>query len=249
MNWTFAHGDDIGGRAEQQDHHALFHEGNMHLLVLADGMGGLENGAAASRIVIDTAQRHFTADFADDPEQSLGDICQEAHRQITELGEGSAGSTIVALFLHDSEAYWAHVGDSRLYHFSNGNVVFQTRDHTVAELTRGQDGQMAGGINQHELYMCLGGKNTIEPEIDATRLMGEDCFMLCSDGLWNVMTTNDISRQLHQEPRLDPQHQVDALIETARRHGGTGGDNISVILARRDGKSASRGLFKRLFQR
>ena len=154
MPWQFSMASDIGGRSEQQDCLEMLSSdsGDTHLVVVADGMGGHRDGALAARTVIETARRHFNSGRTSDPQTFLQGLCLESHQAISDLGgneQRSPGSTCVLLYLDGPEAYWAHVGDSRLYHFRNGKLLNLTQDHSVAQLMVSQ-GRLTGNRRGHE---------------------------------------------------------------------------------------------------
>ncbi len=246
MAWEFAHGSDIGGRPEQQDSYSILdHMGN-YLLVLADGMGGREHGAMASDTVIETAHTRFYSPHRAHPEQFLKRLCMEAHRKILKLGhnhKASSGSTAIFLYLQGEEAYWAHVGDSRLYHFQNNHLLFHTRDHSLVALQEEND-EFGDSAGNNQLYMCLGGSNDVVPEINASGLNRNDLFLLCSDGFWNEISPDEILQQLALPGTL--QYHTDMLVRTASERGGKNADNISLLVARHQSKKRLPRLLKRM---
>ncbi len=258
MPWQFSMASDIGGRTEQQDcmERLSSDDGHTHLVVVADGMGGHRDGALAARTVIETAKRHFNTGPISDPRTFLEDLCLESHQAISELGgneERSPGSTCVVLYLSGPEAYWAHVGDSRLYHFRNGMLLNRTRDHSVAQLMvaqgRIQETDVAISALQNQLYMRLGGNDNPEPDFGAAEVEADDIFMLCSDGFWACVAPEEVVGSLDKLPieKDDATH----LVEMARERGGPKGDNISLALTRwnADGTQCNRGLFARFLAR
>jgi serine/threonine protein phosphatase PrpC len=251
MAWEFAHSADIGGRAEQQDSYSILHHMGNHLLVLADGMGGREHGAMASDTVIETAHTRFYSPHRAHPEQFLKRLCMEAHRRIVKLSysqNSSSGSTAIFLYLQGNEAYWAHVGDSRLYHFRNGRLLFHTRDHSMMELQDQQEGSEFGSsAESNQLYMCLGGSNDVDPEINATKLDNNDLFLLCSDGFWNEVSPDEILLQMSLPGTL--QYHTDVLVRTASERGGKNADNISLLIARSQFDKRFTKLFKHFFSK
>lgn len=251
MPWEFAHGSDIGGRPEQQDSYSILNHMGTYLLVLADGMGGREHGAMASDTVIETAHTRFYSPHRVHPEQFLKRLCMEAHRKIVKLSrtyDASSGSTAIFLYLQDNEAYWAHVGDSRLYHFQNNHLLFHTRDHSMVALQQQQQG---GGLRDdaetNQLYMCLGGNNDVIPEINAAGLNSSDMFLLCSDGFWGEVSPEEVLQQLALPGSL--QYHTDMLIRTASERGGKNADNISLLIARHQSKKRVPRLLGRMFKK
>lgn len=254
MPWQLSMASDIGGRTEQQDCIDMLSSdgGETHLIIVADGMGGHRDGARAARTVIETARHHFNTGQTSDPQGLLEDLCLESHQAISDLGGNeqlSPGSTCVLLYLNGPEAYWAHVGDSRLYHFRNGELLNRTQDHSVAQLMVAQ-GQMqekdvASNALQNQLYMRLGGDNTPEPDFGATAVEDNELFILCSDGFWSYVEPEEVIACLEKHP-LEEDGAIH-LVNMARERGGSEGDNISLALTRwySDKPRGKRGLLAR----
>lgn len=240
MPWIFAAATDIGGRDEQQDRVGVFTRGrDVHLAVVADGMGGHADGAAAAQAVIDVAQQRLAATGADsEPQQLLTEVCLEAHDAINGIaGEAivlGAGCTCVLLYVDGLEAYWAHVGDGRLYHFRGSNLLTRTQDHSMLELLRERgsfsDDEAAGRALQHQIYMRLGGQNRPEPDFDCLAVEPLDTFVLCSDGFWELVNQNEMQTALLDSG--DTECICERLIALARSRAGQDADNISLVLGR-----------------
>jgi serine/threonine protein phosphatase PrpC len=239
MSWKFSLASDIGGRSEQQDClEMLSSEGDdIHLVVVADGMGGHRDGALAARTVIETAKRRFNSGPVPDPRAFLHELCLESHHGISAFGRNesrSPGSTCVVLYVNGPEAYWAHVGDSRLYHFRNGKLFNRTQDHSVAQLMvaqgRLEESEAARSALQNQLYMRLGGNEIPDPDFGASEVESNDVFMLCSDGFWSSVEPHEVVASM-QELSVDDD-VAGHLVEVARERGGAAGDNISLVLMR-----------------
>jgi len=239
MPWQFSLTSNIGGRSEQQDCLDLLSldGGDSHLVVVADGMGGHRDGALAARTVIETARRRFNAGSISDPRAFLEDLCLQSHQGISALGGNeprSPGSTCVVLYLNGPEAYWAHVGDSRLYHFRKGKLINRTQDHSVAQLMVAQgrlkETDAATSSLQNQLYMRLGGNEAPEPDFGASEVEADDVFMLCSDGFWSHVEPQEVLTSLEGIP-IDNEG-AEHLVAMARERGGATGDNISLALMR-----------------
>lgn len=233
MPWTFEVATDIGSRSEQQDRVEIFHskDGQRHLVVLADGMGGLKNGAQAAQILLDVAAQHF----ADQREVSaytfLQNICLAAHQAIIDLKQatGSAiGTTAVLLYIDNRRAIWAHIGDSRLYHFRDSNLSSCTNDHSLQKLMT-DDGQVdkdstEANAMQNQLYMCLGSEQLPEPDFNSADVQDGDLFLLCSDGLWQTVQTSEMNTSREH-------NGVRSLVNLAKQRNGDRCDNISLTVA------------------
>ena len=239
-HWEVATATDIGGRNEQQDRVSVLasENGAAQLVIVADGMGRSHDGAEAAQRVVDTAARVFHgAGDGRQPRHLLEDVCLGAHEGIVAAGhqdQGPSGSTCALLYLSGSEAYWMHVGDSRLYHFSGDRVCSCTEDHSVAVLlarSRGHTGQPEGdGSGSNQLYMCLGGNNGVIPEFGASAITESDWFMLCTDGFWNRVTAKEAARLVHGPSSLS--EAAVRLVDLARDRGGCAADNITLALVR-----------------
>jgi serine/threonine protein phosphatase PrpC len=147
------------------------------------------------------------------------------------------------LYLRADEAYWTHVGDSRIYHWRDGALLHRTRDHTAAELLRyAAGGSATPEVMGHELYMCLGGRNSLEPDFDSSDVRGGDLFLVCSDGFWKCMESEGLVSGLSAGIASDT---AAGLVARAAASAGDSGDNISIALAYREGSGAG-GLLGRV---
>jgi PPM family protein phosphatase len=235
----------IGDRHEQQDRVALFNApmapGYM-MAVLADGMGGMTGGSMAAQQVIQTAQQNFErfSPLTDTVETMLETIADEAHTVIrlsAMSSEKEPHSTMVVLILTpERSAIWAHVGDSRLYHFSGPNCVERTVDHSYVEsfVREGKLTEMEArnhpmsNVLVNVLGMRSGEISTSIRRHDGLR-PGQS-FLLCSDGLWHYFTDAELGAALAMNP---PRQAAEMLIEKAReRAAGTQADNCSMVIVK-----------------
>ncbi len=230
----------IGDRAEQQDRVRLFahpRRGGIMMAALADGMGGHSGGAMAAEQVLLRAQQNL-ADYApghESPQRLLADTINEAHtviRLTRFTSEKDPHSTAVLFLLEHGKAWWAHCGDSRLYHFRGAKPVSRTRDHSlVGELMRKGRLDEAGSLihpQRNVLLSCLG--DTAAPHIEhgsAETLAAGDAFLLCSDGLWAYFTDFELASTIAKQA---PREAASTLIRLARERGAGEGDNISLAV-------------------
>jgi len=237
MAWRFGTASVIGGRDEQQDRVDIIAspDGEGYLMVVADGMGGYHGGALAAQAVVDAAKHFFETASVADPLDSLGKLCAQSHQAVMDVdvqGTQPPGSTCVLLYLSADEAYWAHVGDSRLYHFRNGELLTRTLDHSMVQLlvSRGEmaEAEMANSPLHNQLYMRLGGKQQPNPEFGAAEAQQGDLFMLCSDGFWESIDPEEVGAVMAKN---DLEAAGERLVQLARERGGDDGDNITVAMA------------------
>ena len=196
---------------------------------VADGMGGHEGGEFASELAIQAFDRFITDLPSDLSHEALsGEIknwVNETHALITNKGvelpqyEGM-GTTFVGMFSYEESIYMVNIGDSRLYRYRGGILKQLSSDHSMRELT----GDMTTPSNV--IYNSLGaGTSAFADFTELTgQLLDEDLFLICSDGLSDMLTDDQIEEVLHQEPTAIN------LIEAAKAAGGR--DNVSVVLLR-----------------
>ena len=235
MRWEVASTERIGGRLEQQDGVACFLSADREdsLLVLGDGMGGHSGGRMASQRLLEVAERKWQSRRAcENAGQFLEDLCQEAHDELNLVGahlDLEPHSTMVALLIQEMHGYWVHVGDSRLYHFRANALVDRTKDHSLLRLLvdAGEVGEedVANHPNQNLLLRSIGGDTRPKATHGSAALQRDDGFLLCSDGLWQVITVNEMAAAL-AAPALN--ESLNQLADLAVARGGTNGDNVSV---------------------
>jgi serine/threonine protein phosphatase PrpC len=232
----------IGDRSEQQDRVGLFaHPGRKGTLlaVLADGMGGHTGGALAAQQVVHSAKTNFETGSlaASDIRATLTASINDAHDgiKLTRLSsETDPHSTACLLILQPGRVDWAHCGDSRIYHFRDGQLLSRTWDHShvmnlvkMGYLTEEQAEQHP---QKNLLISCLGEEEP--PQVDCTEsapLADGDCFLLCSDGLWAYFADEELGRVLKDFP---VRQAAEILINTARDRANGRGDNCSLAIVR-----------------
>jgi PPM family protein phosphatase len=234
---------DIGrARSENQDACGAFcdAQGN-RLFVVADGMGGHQGGATASRICVQTLGRTFETAAAP-LRQRLHDGIVDASDAIHAAAEedpslGEMGTTVVALTLGtDGDAWVAWVGDSRMYRLRAGAIERLTEDHSIiAELVRRsiiRPEEAASHPRRSELLRCIGPSTQLEVDLKRVDVADGDRFLLCSDGLWGHVGDSEIASIVSSET---PERAVTRLVELANQRGGL--DNITVQIAALSGTS------------
>lgn len=242
MKYQLASHSLAGGRATNQDRIVSAERDNAVLLVLADGLGGHEGGALAAEILTQTAQHAFEAvrqKTITKPSAFLALTIMQAHKAIFARGQAqeppiSPRTTCVLCLVQNGYAYWAHVGDSRLYHFRNGQVLSRTLDHTVTEQLH-LDGLLSEEeMNRHpekaRLLKAVGGPNTPAVSLgEETPLQRGDVLLLCTDGLWEAFSAETLLGYL-KYPSLD--EGVEEMLLAAEQRMKERADNLSAICLR-----------------
>jgi len=187
----------IGHREENQDRVAIADADGTVLLAVVDGMGGHADGARAAEVAIRTMLGEFWEASRPlfDPEGFLHLTVGRAHDAVVALGQGlppeiRPRATCAICLVQGQSAFWAHVGDSRVYHLRAGKVFERTRDHSHVELLlrtgRITERQAQGHPMRNYVECCIGG-DPVLPEMTLSgrrALQPNDVLMLCSDGLW-----------------------------------------------------------------
>lgn len=212
------------------------------LYIIADGMGGHQFGEVASNAAIRTVAGYVLRKFhsylfqikTDTMDESFQEIMlaavSEAQRAIQREAPGS-GTTLTAALVLGQQITVAHVGDSRAYFvYPDGRIEAITRDHSLVQRL-----QELGHISPEEaenyphrnvLYRALGQGEILEPDIFTVAFPQPASLMICSDGLWGVVSEQDLVRSINEAPNL--QRACQNLVTAANTAGGP--DNISVVL-------------------
>jgi len=242
MRFTIFQESLKGSRKVNQDRLAYTYSRETLLLVLADGMGGHAGGEIAAQIAV----RLFIECFQQEakpalknPLKFLQDTMQRAHQALGSYANQfsmleTPRTTCVACIVQANYAYWAHVGDSRLYLFRQGGLIGQTKDHSKVQYLVDQGiigaDEVADHPDRNKIFSCLGG--VVDPVIDLSRRMPlriGDLIVLCTDGLWSVYPQQEIARALTGTPILK---SAPVLMREAEARGGSDGDNLSLIVVR-----------------
>lgn len=192
---------DIGGRPYNEDRTGFRRTDGAHLCaVLADGLGGHGGGEIASEETVKLILSGWQGTAA--PGELCG-LVQEAHRKVLSLQTPACGmkTTVVVLSVEPGWVRWAHVGDSRLYHFANGALVFQTRDHSVSQAAVMMGQITPEEIRFHEdrsrLFRALGQEGGLSVDVHEEKLSaGLHAFLLCTDGFWEYVYEDEMEREL-----------------------------------------------------
>jgi protein phosphatase len=247
MKWT-AFGATDPGKKRANNEDALFLNDQLGLYAVADGIGGSEGGEVASRIAVETlaeampdllGEKDRTPPKArvctDAPSLSaLKEAFTLANRAIDQQrsqdpGLANMGTTLTTLLLRDKQAFIAHIGDSRAYLFRAGKLLQLTADHSfVAEQVRAGTftlEQARSSPYRHMITRALGIAGDAKADLTNHALQEDDRFLLCTDGLTEMVADADIGRALATS---SPQEAVQKLLAAANERGGV--DNITAVV-------------------
>lgn len=214
------------------------------LCVVADGMGGHKHGEIASGVAARTAARtlitkiyaHLLEINPDPMEESLQETIDktinDVQKTVIRYAPGG-GTTLTLALLMGEQVTIAHVGDSRAYFiYPDGRIQRLTKDHSLVQrmidLEEITEAEAQNHPQRNVLLKAIGQTDLIRPDLTTHQIPRTGHLMLCSDGLWGVVSETEIYRIVSSEQ--DPAIACKNMVEAANRYGGP--DNISIVLVK-----------------
>ncbi|MCG8068141.1 MAG: protein phosphatase 2C domain-containing protein [Candidatus Thiodiazotropha taylori] len=244
MKYETAQCSLIGNRSMNQDRCLVMEAPDAILLALADGMGGHPKGEMAAQILMDNARKAFLTSRKpiSNPRFFLSGLMEMSHQQITAFGDRQEPpieprTTGVLCLVQEDCAYWAHIGDSRLYIMRDGVIHLRTDDHSYVEHLRQQGLISAAQVHTHKfrnyVTRCLGG-NSNRPVAELSGphdLKKGDVVLLCSDGFWGPLPERPMVDSLYKNnaPLLN---NISDLAKQAETKSNPESDNVTVVALR-----------------
>jgi PPM family protein phosphatase len=238
----FAEASLTGNREENQDRAAVAAVEGAAMLVVMDGMGGHAYGARAAEVGCKAMLELFRAEAKPlfDPLGFLHLALGRAHAAVVAIGTKLAidlrpRATCAVCLVQREEAWWAHIGDSRVYHLRSGAVIARTRDHSHVEqlLREGsiREEEIPGHPMRNFVECCLGGEAVL-PEMTISRrqpLEDGDVLMVCTDGVWSNLKDAEIARFMKPNGKGNGSSRsaLDTLVERAVAASAPHSDNAS----------------------
>jgi len=240
------------GRARSNNEDSVATDDGVYLAVLADGMGGYNAGEVASNMATSFIRtelgrwlREASSQASDAEVRRAMDICVDnANRAIFNAANSNPqyagmGTTLVVAVFRDNRVLLGHVGDSRCYRLRQGQLQQITRDHSLLQeqIDAGliTPEQAAFSANKNLVTRAVGVEDTVLLETHQHDVQTGDLFLMCSDGLSDMLDDEGISQVLKAHDSLETGTR--ALIDAANDAGGK--DNISVILGRASGGASA----------
>jgi len=238
------------GMVRPHNEDSVFADSDAGLVVLADGMGGYNAGEVASGIAVSVVSSGLMPELSSGRELSKVDIqtglthaalllqqqIAAANKGIYEAAQtrpecAGMGTTIVAALFHGNRVSIGHIGDSRCYRLRGEKFEQLTHDHSLLQeqIDAGQltPEQAKYSLNKNLVTRALGIEAIVPPDITEYRLEANDIYLLCSDGLTDMVEVNVLHNVVNQK-RADLAKAAADLVDLANENGGR--DNISVIL-------------------
>lgn len=235
-----------GHRQENQDRVEIFPHAECALIVVVDGMGGHAEGAKASEMTVSCLKQRFASAGRPvfDPQGFLTAALALAHEKVVDLGDSIAlehrpRATCAVCLVQDSYAYWAHIGDSRIYQIRNSAILERSRDHSHVELLLREGLIEEQEVKNHPMRnfveCCLGGDQPV-PDMSISarkRLAPGDVLLVCTDGLWSGVDDSQLVALADQKRPLETTLQE--LAESAVAANAPHSDNTSAAVLRWNG--------------
>lgn len=210
--------------------------------VLADGMGGHQAGEVASKETVERLCVLFQERF--DPsntnlahaEKCIKEIIQEVNTEIYQMSRENLelrgmGTTLCCILVHPEGLIYGHVGDSRIYRFRHGELEQLTQDHSLLRelIDLGQISEQQAGdfLYKNIITKAIGTEAYVEPTIAHSALEGGDMILMCTDGLSDLVSFEEIQDVM---AKTSEGNIVQLLVKKAKQRGGY--DNITVILVK-----------------
>jgi protein phosphatase len=245
LNWISAARTHVG-HVRKLNEDAYLELPERGLWVIADGMGGHSAGDMASAMVVDSLRGIDNPGSLEELAEGVRRTLQNVNRRLTKeaarRGKQIIGCTVAALLIHDNRAICLWAGDSRIFLFRDKRLHQLTRDHNQIEelvaqgrISREEAEKMPG---TNAITRAVGVMERLELDSLSRDIVDGDTFLLCSDGLYNEVSTQDIERIMEMD---NCQGAADRLLDCALQ--GRAKDNISVIVVRVEDDQATRTLF------
>ena len=234
------------GNVRQYNEDSIALDPDNGLAILADGMGGHRAGDVASRMATDIVHAGIRTRLADirstahqhAPLLAVDESINRANQAIFESAQADAsrqgmGTTLALVLFYDNSVVLGHIGDSRIYRLRGNALQAMTRDDSLLrdqlELGLISAADAVESHNRSLVTQALGVKASVSPHLRRYEALAGDIFLLCSDGLHDLVDDSDIELiidSLRSNLPLAAQH----LVQTAKDNGGY--DNVSVVLVK-----------------
>jgi len=238
---------NIGRRDSQQDSFGMSKDGqgldtggNGILAIVADGMGGMENGGQISALVTMTMLEQFDRQNGKVPgQQRLLELLNQANEQVNRMiassGGKRGGSTVIAVLIQGADLYWLTVGDSHLYLYRNDALLQMNQDHIYAveldeKAARGEiSPRAAAGDSQRKAltsYIGMGKISKMDRNIRPMKLKSGDRILLMSDGVFGTLSDEEILAAM----RLPVTESGEAIDQMIREKNRANQDNYTALI-------------------
>lgn len=231
---------DTGARKEQQDCFGTSNEETIAktglLAVVADGMGGLSNGAVYSKVAVQAALQSFNTEAPEkSDEATMLRILKRAREAVSETGLTDGGTTFIAVLIRNQQLHFVSVGDSRICLMRNGGLIQLNREHVYGREL--DDLALNGVLSEEEAltdrqraaitsYLGKTDEVVVDRNINAIPLFSGDKVILMSDGVYNYLPEAELTELLMQKPMKAATAVKNAILAKKNPHQ----DNLTIIV-------------------
>jgi serine/threonine protein phosphatase PrpC len=216
---------------------------NQRFYILADGMGGHSAGEVAAREAVNALStfvaKHININAPayklDEARSLILNAIKEVNAHVYKLGRRDnelkgMGTTLCCLHFHPKGLVYAHVGDSRIYRLRKRKLFQMTKDHSLlrelVDLGQISERQAGGFLYKNIITKAIGTEPTVEPSVRFADILDRDLYLMCSDGLSDLLSQGEIEAILNEDLPLEQTAQ--RLVDSAKEKGGY--DNVTVVL-------------------
>ena len=230
-------------RSQNEDAHWVAHtveakteteSASRYIFAVADGLGGHRGGAIASRIALKSVKECFHRWHGGEADRMIGRVMQQANQKVFCVAQADPElfhkmQTTLTVAVRDQDTLIiGHIGDCRLYRLREGSIKVLTRDHTMAsdllQMHLISPEQAAQHPGRHQLTRSVGSELFMNADIMRERMLPDDTYLLCSDGLWSELTNEEILLTMREN---DASSACEKLVRFALRGGAP--DNVTAI--------------------
>lgn len=237
---AFGHTDK--GLVRQNNEDVWGEVAHLGLFVLADGMGGHRAGEVAAREAVSTLCRLMRKAFEGRTKISFPDLkshiqksIEQVNASVYKLSRSEAqlkgmGTTLCCLQFHYQGVIYAHVGDSRIYRLRKKKLEQLTNDHSLVrelvDLGQIKENQVPEFLYKNIITKAIGTEPTVKPTVQTTEIVIGDTYLMCTDGLTDLLSREEIEALLNRAPTIRDAGKT--LVASAKEKGGF--DNITVVI-------------------
>lgn len=230
MNISASYYSEIGGRDKNEDAVSMLDTNHTVLALVADGLGGHSSGEIASAMAVKSMNGSLASQRIS--VVTMRNAVEAANHEVWKRHESNGmKTTISALWFDDYAALAANVGDTRIYQFRSGKLIYQSRDHSVAQMAvnagdlRPED--VRTSRERHKLTRALGACEEVSVDIAHLDLQKGDALLLCSDGFWEKIQETEIVYDLAGAESAG--NWMEKMRSRLKERGAETGDNHSAV--------------------
>ena len=233
--YRFSSYSSIGGRENNEDACSAEDFADGCLFIVADGLGGCDCGEVASNLAVQTIRSYYQANAEESDIEEAVNLANSRIIDAQDDGKKKMKTTVTVAQVAKDRVTLAHVGDSRIYAFQNGQIVYQSIDHSASQMAVLVGKITPDQIRHHEdrniLTRALGVSYDLKVDITSLGVWEYDALLLCSDGFWEYITEDEMCKCLQQA--RSPEQWLEAMRRIADAAAPHNRDNNTAVVMMR----------------